>query len=254
MIGRFTADLEPWPRRWLFHLLGGCPDVGTRQKWRALWPHLATLPTTPLTILDAGCGNGRWTLELAALRPQWRIIGMDRTATCLREADAARRHLGVRNAAFIRGDFEAFPCRAAFDVVLSVTSAHYLATLGRGPQLFAQFRSWLRPGGRLLALIPRRREETPFVPWLPRPEWHPVFSAADVRELCDGAGLDVELLRATVGRPGVLARQLGWYREGHPRLLAASYPVERLLTFVDVARPPTERDPALLWTLIARPA
>ncbi len=254
MIGRFTADIEPWPRRWLFRLLGGCPDVGTRQKWDALWPHLATLPMSRLTVLDAGCGNGRWTLELAARRPHWHIVGIDRGAACLREAEAARRRLQIENAAFVRADFEAFPCRRAFDVVLSVTSAHYLAKLGRGPALFAQFRAWLRPEGHLLALMPRRRDETPFVAWLPRPEWHPVFSAADVRELCDVAGLDVEVLRATVGRPGVVARQLGWYREGHPRLLAASYPVERLLTFLDVARPPTERDQALLWTLIARPA
>jgi len=254
MIGHFTADIEPWPRRWLFRALGGCPDVGTRQKWKALWPYLAQLPSSRLVVLDAGCGAGRWALELAARRPQWFIVGMDRVAQSLVEAEAARKRLGIRNAAFVRADFESFPCRERFDVVLSVTSAHYLARVGRGAALFGQFRAWLRPGGHLLALMPRRRDETPFVAWLPRPEWHPVFSAADVRALCDGAGLDVELLRATVGRPGVLARQLGWYREGHPRLLAASYPVERLLAFLDVARPPATGSRALLWTLIARPA
>jgi len=253
MIGRFTAQIEPWPRRWVFRMLGGCPDVGTRQKWKALWPHLAELPASRLVVLDAGCGAGRWTLELAARRPQWHIVGVDRNAQCLVEAEAARRRLGIRNAAFVRADFEYFPCRRPFDVVLSVTSAHYLARMGRGAALFRQFRAWLRPGGQLVALVPRRGDEAPFVEWLPHPEWHPVFSAADVRALCDGAGLDVDVLRATVGRAGVLARQLGWYREGRPRLLAASYPLERFLTFLDVARPPTELDQALLWTLVARP-
>jgi SAM-dependent methyltransferase len=253
MIGRLTGCLEPWPRRWLFRLMGGCPDVDTRQKWTALWPYLSRLPSSELTILDAGCGRGRWALELAARRPRWRVIGVDRVAAYLAEAGSARRRLGLFNVAFVCADFERLPIRSQFDVVLSVSSAHYLARSGRGATLFTYFRSCLCPGGQLLALLPRRRHEAPFVHWLPRPAWHPVFSACDLRALCRGAGLEVQVLRGTVGPAGVLAKQLGRWRGLHPVLLAGVYPLERLVNLLDRPDRSTHDSRTLMWTLVARP-
>src|SRR5690606_16771659 len=108
MIGSATATLDAWPRRTLVRLLGGSPDVGMRQRWDALWPSLASLPQSTLRVLDAGCGPGTWTLEIAARRPQWRVVGIDRIADSTAAAAHAARRLGIANAAFTCADFERF--------------------------------------------------------------------------------------------------------------------------------------------------
>lgn len=252
MIGSATATLDAWPRRTLVRLLGGSPDVGMRQRWDALWPSLASLPQSTLRVLDAGCGPGTWTLEIAARRPQWRVVGIDRIADSTAAAAHAARRLGIANAAFTCADFERFHTRQPFDVVLSVCSAHYLVAAGRGPALFARFHAWLKPGGRLMAILPRHRDEIPFVTWLPSPAWHRVCRLDDLRALCAGAGLVIEHVHPVVGRAGILARQIGWSRAPHPRLLGLLYPIERLLAWADARRPPSGTEPAMFWVLLAR--
>src|SRR5438876_904160 len=101
MIGRAKASLEPGLRRWLVRLWG-LPDIHVRQKWSAVWPHLASLPTGPLCLLDAGCGDGAWAIELAARRPQWSITGVDRARACIEAADVLRRRLALRNVDFVQ--------------------------------------------------------------------------------------------------------------------------------------------------------
>ena len=101
MVGQATARLEPYPRRWI-QSVWGHGDIDMRQKWWALWPHLSKLPTTGLDILDAGCGAGRWVLELAARRPQWQVQGIDRDRGTINAAERARQRLGVENVSFLQ--------------------------------------------------------------------------------------------------------------------------------------------------------
>lgn len=168
MIGRATARLEPLSRRWLVRLWGQ-PSIHTRQRWIAVWPCLAQLPAGPLDVLDAGCGVGAWSLELALRRRAWSITGVDRSEPSLEAAETARRQLAVENVVFVRSDFLDFRPPKQFDVVLSVASAHHLLQEGRGEELFQRFGSWLRPGGLLLLFAPRCRREVPWLRLLPPP-------------------------------------------------------------------------------------
>ena len=144
MIGRATAALWAGPRRWIIRLWG-VPDINTRQKWHAAWPHLARLPKHGICLLDAGCGEGTWSLELAARRPEWAVVGVDRELAPTERAERARRSLGLSNLTFARADFLEFRPARPFDAVLSIASAHYLVADGRGAQLFRACSGWLRP-------------------------------------------------------------------------------------------------------------
>ncbi len=99
-------------------------------------------------VLDAGCGSGRLTARLAARLPRGRVVGLDLSQNMLRTARSALAEAGVANVALLRGDVARLPFEAAFDVVFSTATFHWV------PDHDALFRSVfaaLRPGGRLRA-------------------------------------------------------------------------------------------------------
>lgn len=254
MIGQATASLETPARRGLIRFWG-LPDIHARQKWMAMWPEMRGLPSSGVRLLDAGCGTGRWALELAARRPGWSVTGLDREAASIREAEKLRKRLGAGNASFVEADFMNYEPELGYDVVLSVASAHYLVAAGAGEELFRKFGSWLNPGGRLLLLVPRRRQEASFVPWLPRPEWQDALSFDDLARLCRSGRLTVEVLRPSIGRAGAVAKQLDWALKGPLRSVAQAlglYAFEVGLTHLDAAQDHGSSDPSVMVLLIGR--
>ena len=126
--------------------------------------------------------------------PAWEVVGVDNNPEAIRLALQAKKQLGLPNVSFIQGDFLTYQPDERYDAVLSVASAHYLVNDGRGAELFEAFRSWLQPGGKLLLLGPRCREEVRALNWLPAPmsKNRNVFSEQQLRSLCYDAGLTVE--------------------------------------------------------------
>jgi SAM-dependent methyltransferase len=251
MLGQATAALEPGPRRWL-QRVWGVPDIHVRQKWAAVWPELSALPAHGVHFLDAGCGSGGWTLEIAARRPGWTVVGIDRDADAIARANAAREQLGLHHASFVCADFRDACFTPRFDVVLSVASAHYLAASGQGAPLFQTFAHWLKPGGVLCLLGPRGSAH-PFVERLPHPQWHEVFSADELVELSHTAGFDVESLSGCIGRAAIVAKQLAWATTDRPvAVRALMYPLEWIMTVADDKAGASGARSTLMWLLKAR--
>lgn len=251
MIGKRTASLESPPRRWL-QRVWGCPDIHARQKWMLLWPQLSSLPQGPLRVLDAGCGPGPWTLELAARRPGWSVVGLDRDETLIEAAERSRQRLALDNARFIRSDFLDFAPAEKFDVVLSVSSAHYLVERGHGEDLFTKFRLWLKPGGLLLLFAPRIGHEVPLTSFLPSFFVRDVFSLDLLQSLCLGSELLVEALVPCIGRPATMAKQLACLTSRMPALKPIAYPFEVGLTHSDSWRVSNKSRSSSAWLLVAR--
>jgi SAM-dependent methyltransferase len=67
-------------------------------------------------VLDAGCGTGRYALELARLG--YRVTGLDRSPELLAEARRAAAASGAP-VAFVLGDLLALPATASYDVILA---------------------------------------------------------------------------------------------------------------------------------------
>jgi SAM-dependent methyltransferase len=252
MIGQTTAALEAGLRRSIQRLIG-LPSIHERQKWMAAWQYLATLPASGVRLLDAGCGNGIWALELARLRPEWEITGLDCDAVAIQKAEQARSRLALKNVRFVAGDFAGYQAESSYDAILSVHSAHYMAAAGRGADFFRAVRYWLTPGGQLLLLGPRDTEQAPFLARLPKPEhrWS-VFSDGVLRGLCEQEGLSAKRLQPMISRLGAAAKQLAWMAERRGRMLAVVlWPLEWLLTAIDAHRGLGPRDPSVAWLLLA---
>jgi SAM-dependent methyltransferase len=107
-----------------------------------LEPHLEDART----ILSVGCGPGVFLRELAALRPNAQVVGVDLSADRIRDAEA--RLLGVPNARVQVGDAQALPFESgSFDFVFCRFLMEYLPEKLRAVQEMVRI---CRSGGKIL--------------------------------------------------------------------------------------------------------
>ncbi len=110
----------------------------------AVFQILAPYLVNPDRILDLGCGNGIYLVELCKLGKLHRPVGMDISAAMLAKA---REQLGNR-AEFVRGDATVIPFKAnSWDLVIC---SHVLLFIKELHRCVADIARSLRPGGRLV--------------------------------------------------------------------------------------------------------
>lgn len=97
-------------------------------------------------VLDAGCGSGRLTRELASRITSGFIVGCDLSENMARVA--ARTLSGNAQSAIVGANLTAIPFRGVFDLIFSTATFHWIRDHDR---LFRELRGALRDGGRLEA-------------------------------------------------------------------------------------------------------
>ncbi len=103
-------------------------------------------------ILDAGCGPGHKAAWLARLNPAALVVAMDLSDSVFL---AARRHAGVANLLFVKGDIAATPFRdGILDFVNCDQVLHHTAD---PPATLREFRRILEPGGSLNTYVYARK-------------------------------------------------------------------------------------------------
>lgn len=114
----------------------------------------AVLERLPLrgdeTVVDAGCGSGRVTEQLAQRLPEGRVIALDGSPAMLAEARRRLARFGDR-IAYVVADLGApftLPGGVLADAVLSTATFHWVPDHGA---LFRNLAAVIRPGGRLVA-------------------------------------------------------------------------------------------------------
>jgi trans-aconitate 2-methyltransferase len=94
--------------------------------------------------VDAGCGSGRVTAELAKRLPGGRVIAVDGSAAMV---EKAKERLGD-GAEYLVSDLVELELPEPVDLVFSTATLHWIHDHDR---LFRQLRAVLKPGGRLVA-------------------------------------------------------------------------------------------------------
>ncbi len=98
-------------------------------------------------VVDAGCGTGRLTSELAARLPRGQLVGLDASRQMLEQA---RTHLAATPSivGLVQASLPAMPLADWAHVVFSTATFHWVPD---HPALFANVFRALRPGGLLHA-------------------------------------------------------------------------------------------------------
>lgn len=98
------------------------------------------------TVLDAGCGTGRLTVELLARVPRGRVVAVDHDAAMIKKARQRLSRVGPR-VQVLEADLVSLSGIEPVDVVYSNAVLHWIQDHDR---VFAAFLHHLRPGGELL--------------------------------------------------------------------------------------------------------
>ena len=209
--------------RWLFNLGADVYGWFTAQPaWRASCATMAArLPVGAAPrVADLGCGPGVSTIEVARLRPDGLVLGMDVAPRMLAEARRrlARARLPAGRVRWVLGDVGRLPF--ATESLDALTGHSFLYLVRDRPAALAEMLRVLRDGGRLLLMEPNSRAATPRGVlrvsrdprhllaaglWRPFSRVHGRFSAASLAATLEGAGFVRCRVEETLGGLGLLA-------------------------------------------------
>ena len=125
----------------------------------------AVFPALPVRrgdrVLDVGCGFGDTAIKLAELvGSDGTVVGVDCCDAFLDCARADVRARGVINVSFLRGDAEITLPRGQYDLVFSRFGTMFFSNPVAG---LRNMRRALRPGGRMVHIVWRNREDNPWL-------------------------------------------------------------------------------------------
>lgn len=145
---------------WLFEL--GAPIYNwfnSQGVWRESCAHLtAYFPKSssarPLRVLDLGCGPGNTAIEMARVRPDARIVGLDLAPKMLEVAEAETRRAKLsQGISYVLADATALPfAENTFDVT---TGHSFLYLVSDRAGVLREAYRVLRRGGRWVSMEPR---------------------------------------------------------------------------------------------------
>jgi len=181
----------------LYIRLLGVPISGLRIRLRRVLPSCSGAPES---ILDAGCGRGAFSYQLARRFPHARVVGVDIDEERLPINTAIATRAGLRNLCFQAADVAALPFREEFDMVLSVDNLEHLEDDQAGLQSLCRA---LKPGGRLVLHVPGYERRWPLFAFATNFDvpghFRPGYWLPELRERIEALGLTVQTAHYTFG-------------------------------------------------------
>jgi SAM-dependent methyltransferase len=228
-------SLDPSRSRFerLYANVFGAPANGLRIRLRRVLPATAG---SYQAILDAGCGSGVFSFELAKLHPEAEVVGVELEPVLVARATEIARRAQLANCSFLEGDVTKLDFEDAFDLVVSVDNLEHVED---DVEAMRTLLHALRPGGRLVVHVPgyeRRwilfgRRVNFDVPGHVRPG----YKAEELVDKLQGAGFQVMTHQYTYGALETFTNNISYLITGadqrrklqyavvFPLLLAVSY-------------------------------
>ncbi len=123
-----------------------------QRRWAVsfLAPYLKTLRGDE-RILDIGCGDGKISADLSRFVPEGSVLGIDPSSAMIGWAERQFHPIEYPNLRFSEGSFLYPHETGPFDWIVSFCALQHCPDI---PAALAKTRSLLKPGGKLLILVP----------------------------------------------------------------------------------------------------
>jgi ubiquinone/menaquinone biosynthesis C-methylase UbiE len=161
----------------------------------------------PLRVLDAGCGDGLLSLELAKRHRNWQLVGFDFRDDLLSAARHRADDRALDNVAFRQADLTQPLPESGFDVVMALEC---LTEIPQDREALRTMANALRPGGLFVVQVPDQRWK-PILPgsaavW--RNEVRHGYTADALEAMLAEAGLDGIAVRPTFRSTAAVAQEI----------------------------------------------
>lgn len=186
----------------------GAPICGLRIRLRRVFQ---VLDFDAASILDAGCGRGVFSYQLAKKYPDANVIGVDIDEQQLIQNTNISKRLNLRNLCFKKADVSDLPFEGEFDLVLSVDNLEHIEDDQAG--LNSLFLS-LKPGGTLVLHVPGY--ERRWLVWKFRENfdvpghYRPGYIREELCEKIERTGFNIESSYYTFGWLETIANNLSY--------------------------------------------
>jgi 2-polyprenyl-3-methyl-5-hydroxy-6-metoxy-1,4-benzoquinol methylase len=244
----------------LYLLLFGTPHLGSFANGYYLRETLAGI--RPTSVLDAGCGDGTFTVYVARRLPEASVLGVDigeqglhSSETTLDICRRVQQRLALPNVRFQQMDLRELNLPGAFDFVYSFDVLEHIAE--NRLVLENIFRS-LRAGGHFLIRIPARVQKrvlnekytADHAYWASKEHLGQHYDMPSLVADLKAIGYDIVWSRYTTGAWGRLSfegpEMLRYYGVPEP-LFFAAIPLFKALRYIDTRCRPSEGDGLLVF-------
>ncbi len=251
MFGREkTWGESDWKRRLGYFLLGELHIPGRLRIWHIIceFRRLGLWSDRPLTLLDAGGGEGSFAYFVARKFPTWTIVVADNDIKALARGQKIKSTLGLKNLEVRHVDLCDLGEESMYDVVVCSDVLEHIEQDG---VVVKQFTRALKPGGVVILTSPSvpQPKHLPLVAWRehrigfkPSDYGHvrQGYSQQSLHQIIRNAGLDLDKIRWTFGRFGTLMFDVFFITgdsRPNPIVYLALFPLYMMLSVLDVCLP-----------------
>ncbi|MFA5060543.1 MAG: class I SAM-dependent methyltransferase [Candidatus Omnitrophota bacterium] len=167
----------------------GIPINGLRIRARRILPLITAKYSK---ILDAGCGQGIFTFEMARRLPKSQITGIDIDKKLLERNEKIAKKVSLVNCQFLYQDINHLSFKNQYDLVLNVDNLEHLE---EDEKALCNFYAALKPGGELILHVPAYYRRWIFFGWKVNFDvdghYRPGYTMEDILEKIKRVGFQV---------------------------------------------------------------
>lgn len=154
----------------------------------------------PITILDAGSGNGDYAIHLGRKLRVSSIIGVEINPEHVRYANYKLHQANISNVSFIEGDITKNLDRDRFDLIYSVDVMEHIQD---DMSVFKNFYNALKPNGILVLHVPKKTQRffLNFLGIFTRQSDHvrDGYDEDEIGKIIKGIGFEIRIVKNTFG-------------------------------------------------------
>ena len=204
---RYSTDFSPLER--LYIKIFGVPINGLRIRARRILP---LITDKYKYILDAGCGPGVFTFEMAKRFPKSTVTGVDIEDSLLASNSQIAEKLYLDNCRFEHIDLTGMEESERFDLILSVDNLEHIEDDDNALRRFYQA---LTNGGDLILHVPGYERRWYFFGWAVNfhvdGHYRPGYTREQIQEKLEEAGFSIREIYYTYGWVETITNNISYW-------------------------------------------